>query len=93
MQESGRAVSFFVKVVPGSSKTALCGIYDRMLKVKVAAAPEKGKANKCLVEFLANLLAVKKNAVAIVSGQTSAVKQIQINGVSIDDFKLRLSHK
>ncbi len=34
-----------------------------MLKVKLAAAPEKGKANESLVEFLADTLGVKKNAI------------------------------
>jgi uncharacterized protein (TIGR00251 family) len=61
----------------------LCGVLDGMLKVKVAAAPEKGKANKCLVEFLAKQLGIKKNDIAVCSGQTSPVKQIQIHGVSI----------
>jgi uncharacterized protein len=80
------SVRFFVKVVPGSSKTALCGALDGMLKVKVAAAPEKGKANKCLVEFLAKRLGIKKNDITVCSGQASPVKQIQIRGVSIADM-------
>ena len=81
VEEVEGGVKFAVKVVPGSSKTALCGVLDGMLKVKVAAAPEKGKANKCLVEFLAKQLDIKKNDVAVCSGQTSPVKQIQIRGV------------
>lgn len=85
-EEIGNTIRFFVKVVPGSSKTALCGVLDGMLKVKVAAAPEKGKANKCLVEFLAKQLGIKKNDIAVCSGQTSPVKQIQICGVSIQDL-------
>jgi uncharacterized protein len=83
IEEIGGSVRFFAKVVPGSSKTALCGVLDGMLKVKVTAAPEKGKANKCLTEFLAKQLGIKKNDVAVCSGQTSPVKQIQIRGVSI----------
>jgi uncharacterized protein len=85
IEEIGGSVRFFAKVVPGSSRTALCGVLDGMLKVKVAAAPEKGKANKCLTDFLAKQLGIKKNDVAVYSGQTSPVKQIQIHGVSIAD--------
>jgi uncharacterized protein len=92
-EEVGGGVKFTVKVVPGSSKTALCGIFDGMLKVKVAAAPEKGKANKCLLEFLAGRLGVKKNAVLILSGRTSAVKQMQVDGVSIEVFNRLLFGK
>lgn len=86
VEEVGGGVKFTVKVVPGSSRTALCGVLDGMLKVKVAAAPEKGKANKCLVEFLAKQLGIKKNDVAVCSGQTGPVKQIEIHGVSITDL-------
>ena len=82
VEEVRGGVRFTVKVVPGSSKTALCGVLDGMLKVKVAAAPEKGKANKCLTEFLASLLGVKKSDVVVCSGKTSPVKQIEIRGVS-----------
>jgi uncharacterized protein (TIGR00251 family) len=53
-----------------------------MLKIKLAAAPEKGKANQALVEFLADKLGVKKNAIKITSGQTSPVKTIEITGIS-----------
>jgi uncharacterized protein (TIGR00251 family) len=93
VEQVGGGVRFFAKIIPGSSKTALCGIYDRMLKVKVVAAPEKGKANKCLSEFLAKQLGIKKNAVTIISGQTSPIKQIQINGVSIDNLNELLGFK
>jgi uncharacterized protein len=91
VEEVGGGVKFTVKVVPGSSKTALCGLLDGMLKVKVAAAPEKGKANKCLVEFLAKQLGIKKNDVTVCSGQTGPVKQIQIRGVSITDVDTLLT--
>jgi len=91
VEEVGGGVKLTVKVVPGSSRTALCGVLDGMLKVKVAAAPEKGKANKCLSEFLASRLGVKKNDVVVYSGLTSPVKQIQIHGVSIADVEKLLT--
>ena len=73
-----------IKVVPGSSKTCLAGPIGSMLKVKVAAAPEKGKANECLIAYLAQLLGIRKNAVEILSGQTSPVKQVRISGLKSD---------
>ncbi|UCG48629.1 MAG: DUF167 domain-containing protein, partial [Phycisphaerales bacterium] len=82
VQEVDGGVVFTVKVVPGSSKTVVCGLLDDMLKVKVAAAPERGKANKRLVEHLAKKLAVKKGSIDIISGQTSAVKQVRVAGIS-----------
>lgn len=82
IQENGDGVTFTAKIVPGSSKTAVAGLLGSALKVKVAAPPEKGKANQCLVAFLAKRLGVKKQAVMIVSGQTNPVKQIQVAGIS-----------
>ncbi len=53
IKSAGDGVEFEVKAVPGSSRTAVAGEYDAKLRVNVAAPPEKGKANKMLVEFLA----------------------------------------
>ncbi len=80
-------VEFTAKIVPGSSRTAIAGLLGEMLKVKVAAAPEKGKANECLIEFLADKLGIRKCDITIISGTTSPVKQIRILGVSVEQAK------
>jgi len=61
-----------------------------MLKVRISAPAEKGKANRCLVEFLSIRLGVKKNAVSIISGQTNPVKQIEVSGISGEMLLRRL---
>ena len=95
IQQVGNSIVFSVKVVPRSSKTAIAGLLGGMLKVKLAAAPEKGKANQSLVEFLADVLGLKKNAIKITSGLTSPVKTIELSGISTEVLldKLRLSNK
>ena len=83
IREVNEGIVFAAKIVPGSnSPTKICGLLDGMLKVKVSAAPEKGKANQCLIAYLAGKLGVKKNAVSIISGQKTPIKQIQITGLS-----------
>jgi uncharacterized protein (TIGR00251 family) len=86
IEQTGNGVVFCVKVVPASSKTAAAGILYGMLKVKIAAPPEKGKANKSLIEFLSDTLGVKKNCVTIISGQTGSVKKISISGISAESI-------
>ena len=81
---------FPVKVVPGSSRTTIAGVLDGMLKIKVAAPPEKGKANKVLCSFLAAKLGVKKNAVTITSGRTGPVKTVQITGITPQSLQEKL---
>lgn len=69
-----------VKVIPKSSRTELAAVLpDGTWKVKVAAAPEKGKANQALCEFIAKKLNVSKSRVRIVSGETSAIKRIRVD--------------
>jgi len=92
IQENDEGVVFRAKIVPGSSSpTKLCGLFDGMLKVKVSAAPEKGKANRCLLKFLAEQLGVKKNAVNIISGQTSPIKHIRVTGLSTGTLLKKLN--
>lgn len=70
-----------VKVIPRSSRTALAGeLADGTLRVKVAAVPEKGKANEALCEFLAAHFGVPKSQVEVVSGAASTLKTIRIAG-------------
>jgi uncharacterized protein (TIGR00251 family) len=82
IRQSGNTVFLKVKVVPGSSRTAVAGILDGMLKVKIAAPAEKGKANAALVELLAKKLSLKKDAIMISSGLTAGVKEISVEGVT-----------
>jgi hypothetical protein len=82
VKNTDTGIIFFVKVVPGSSRTALAGLLNGKLKVKVAAAPERGKANECLLNFLCKKLGLKKANLKILTGQTQPVKQIQVEGLA-----------
>lgn len=52
----------------------------RLLKARVAAAPEAGKANKALIALLADALGVAKSAITIASGDTARIKLIDVEG-------------
>ena len=69
-----------VKVIPKSSTTELAGYMpDGTWKIKVSAAPEKGQANRALLEFLAKHLKVAKSRIRIMSGETSRLKRIRVD--------------
>jgi uncharacterized protein (TIGR00251 family) len=91
VQDIDGGVVFTAKVIPGSSRTCVCGLLDGMLKIKISAPPEKGKANQRLLEFLAKQLGVKKSAISIISGQTNPIKQVQALGISADALIEKLS--
>jgi len=83
-------VVFSAKIVPGSSRTSVCGFLDGMVKIKISAPPEKGKANQSLVKFLAKKLGVKRKDVHIISGQTNSVKSVEISGISAEMLAAKL---
>ena len=68
-----------VKVIPRSAKSEIAGeMADGTLKVKIAAPPEKGKANDVLCAFLADYYGVPRSAVTILSGQSAALKLVRV---------------
>ena len=68
-----------VKVVPKSSRDEIAGLLeDGSLKVKITAAPEKGKANAVLCAFVAEQLGVARSAVRVTAGATSARKRLVV---------------
>lgn len=79
-----------IKVTPNAGKNIIVGFKAGVLSVKVAALPEKGKANKELIDFLAEKLDIKKSAVLVVKGQASRHKTIIIEGMSEDEVVKRL---
>ena len=89
-EREGRPV-FSVRVSPGASRTRVLGEYAGALKIAVSAAPERGKANKAVVEFLADALGVSKSDVEIVSGHTSRDKRIAIRGLAPAALSAKLS--
>jgi hypothetical protein len=85
--DTAQGCRFAVKVVPGASRSRLVGSLGQALKVAVAAAPEKGAANKALLKLLAKHLDLRPAQIRILSGQTQARKQILI--LSLDAAQLR----
>ena len=56
----------------------IAGLWGSSLKINIAAAPEKGKANKELIKLLAKLLNKPKSAIEIVSGHHNNRKEIHV---------------
>ncbi|MDR3337101.1 MAG: DUF167 domain-containing protein [Treponema sp.] len=78
IRPAGDILLLDIKVQPGASRSALGGIRDGRLKVRIAAAPEDGKANGELVSFLAALLRCPKRDIAIKSGERSRHKTLSL---------------
>jgi uncharacterized protein (TIGR00251 family) len=76
---------FRVRVSPGASRERVSGLHDGALKVSVAAAPEKGRANTALVKFLAKTMGVSRKDLSIASGETDRNKRLLLEGRDIEE--------
>jgi uncharacterized protein (TIGR00251 family) len=79
-----------LRVSPGASRSELVGRYDSAWKVRVAAAPERGRANDALVELLAKRLRVPRSSLSVVSGHTGRDKVVELHGLDAAEAERRL---
>ena len=87
----GNGVILRLHIQPGAKKTEVAGEHGEALKIRLSAPPIDGKANACLIEFLAKQLGVAKSAVELLSGDTSRAKRVRVDGVTIDAVTAKLS--
>jgi uncharacterized protein (TIGR00251 family) len=78
--EKDRGLTFAVRVVPRASRTEIAGEYNGALKIRVAAPPVEGAANREVIRLLAKVFNLPQNAVEIVSGTASKNKIVHIVG-------------
>lgn len=73
-----------LKVTPGARRNEILGWEEdypqigRVLRVKIAAPPVEGKANKEITAFMAKTLGIPKSAVELLHGSTGRIKLIQV---------------
>ena len=77
-------------VQPRAKKTQVSGRHGEAIRIRVAAPPVEGAANKALTAFLAKRLGVRQSAVRILHGETSRQKVIEVDGVAVQAVKVRL---
>lgn len=76
-----------VWVVPGARRTEVVGYHGDALRVRVAAAPQKGMANKAAAELLGRFLGAK---VRLAAGATSRRKRFVVVAVNTETLIGRL---
>ena len=84
-RETGTGLELFVRATPNASANRIEGIETRddgseVLRVRVTAPPDKGKANKSVAALIASAFGLAKSRVAIISGETARLKLLRIDG-------------
>jgi uncharacterized protein (TIGR00251 family) len=76
-----------VRVIPGSSADRVLGCREGALRVGVHAPPEKGKANRALLRYLAKALGVRKSAVSLAAGERDRHKIVLVEGMHASELE------
>ena len=82
---STAGVSVSLRVTPRGGRDDIDGIERladgrHVVKMRVRAVAEGGAANRAVTEFLARALGVPKSSVRLISGATSRLKQVAVDG-------------
>ncbi len=80
-----------LRVSPGAARASVVGRHGAGWKLRVAAAPENGKANAAVVRLLSDVLGLPAGDVAIVSGHASRDKTVALTGIDTDEIERRLT--
>jgi uncharacterized protein (TIGR00251 family) len=79
-----------VRVTPSARKDELAGWQGTSLKVRVRAAPEKGKANDAVCALIAQALSLPARSVLVERGHTSRGKLLLVDGLEEEEMLRRL---
>lgn len=91
LQNHAHGVVLLLRVQPGARRQGIVGTHADRLKVAVHAAPEKGKANKAVIEVLCDELNLKRSQLQLIAGETSSDKQVLISNESIEELQTRIA--
>jgi uncharacterized protein len=81
-----------LRVVPGSTRPGIVGRHGDAWKVRVAEAPERGRANEAVLDLLAETLSVPRRHVRLIAGQAARDKVVQLDGIGEDEARRRLEN-
>ena len=85
--QDDRTLTFSVRVVPRASRSEICGEHDGALRVRIAAPPVDGAANRELTRMIARAFKVSQSAVEIIAGANSKNKTVSVHGVEAVTFE------
>jgi uncharacterized protein len=80
-----------LRVAPGAARASVVGRLGEAWKLRVAAAPERGRANEAVLDLLAETLALPRSGVTLVSGSGSRDKIVELTGLAPAEIERRLT--
>lgn len=79
-----------VRAQPGARRTGIVGWVEGRLKLAVQAPALEGRANRAVVELIAETLDVAPSAIRVVRGESAREKTLHVAGLSAAQIAARL---
>ena len=89
-EASSRGTTIRVRVQPKASANQILGFREDVLRLRVTAPPEDGKANAAVVRLLAQTLGISRSDLEVVRGHSSRNKFIRVTSLSAPEVRRRL---
>jgi len=86
----GNYIIIKTKIIPGSSKNKIIGVYADTLKIAITSPPVEGKANKKCISCLSKYFNITKSKIEILSGKNNRNKLIKIYDIDQNKFLEKL---
>ncbi len=83
--------SITLRVTPSASRDAVVGWQGDVLRLRVAAPAQRGKANEAVLRLLAAALGIERRRLRIVRGHTSRQKVVSVDGLDEAEIRARLA--
>ncbi len=91
LHDGKKGAALTVRVTPRARRTEIGELMaDGTLRIRVQQPPVEGKANKALIEFLADLLDVRKRRIEIVAGEHGLDKIVSILDMTAKEVQERI---
>ena len=79
-----------LRVAPGARRSEIVGRYGDAWRIRVAAPPDRGRANDEVLQVLAEALDVRPRQLRLVAGASSRDKIVELDGIDADEAERRL---
>ena len=87
----GPSTRLRLRVIPGSEAPGVVGRYGEAWKLRVSTRPERGKANKAVLDLLARTLGLAPGDLRVVTGHGGRDKTVEVTGLTADEAERRLA--
>jgi uncharacterized protein (TIGR00251 family) len=74
-------LTLYCHVQPGAKRTQITGLHDNCIKIQLKSPPVDGKANKALIQYLADICGCAKSSIIIKRGLSSRRKTLIIDNI------------